>query len=362
MPRPQPLLSFEVDTSGQDTSLKHDDFDSEFRRSWYHYLPLCLLLFLMVAPYPSLLIVLVNHYLHTLDKPIAFVIHFLVIFTLKFLAFVSLMVCVARDPGPVYFNASDQDPIDQREDMGLAEALMTMGNTDDDCSPDKFCRKCWVPKPERAHHCSICGRCVLKMDHHCPWLGAKCIGHRTYPAFVHFLTCITAFSAYVATISISAVRWSFNNPLLVPDQATPVHELLLAAAGVIFTLVVGSFLVYHIYLITTNQTTIEALSPFLLLRYIPPLPASMKLSDPPMEEELSYNQRRVVRDAHRFVRMYDVGWRRNWAQVFGWSKPRGWIYLLLIGGTGNGDGRSFPRNARSQEMLSQLAARLEKEA
>lgn len=270
MTRPQPLLSFEVDTSGQDTSLKHDDFDSEVRRTWYHYLPLCctsshsmvsfvdalkispVLLFLMVAPCPSLLIVLVNHYLLALNKPTAFVIHFLVTFTLEFLAFASLMVCVVRDPGPVYMDASDHDPIHQPEDMGLAEALMSMENTDDDCSPDKFCRKCWVPKPERAHHCSVCGRCVLKMgesihlrqiryrltilDHHCPWLGAKCIvsdrvnlwyafikshlqGHRTYPAFVHFLTCITAFSAYVATISISAVWWSFENPLLVPVRS-----------------------------------------------------------------------------------------------------------------------------------------------
>ncbi|KAG1742297.1 uncharacterized protein EDB91DRAFT_305286 [Suillus paluster] len=378
MSRPHPLLSFEVDTSGQDTSSKDDSFDSDVRKSWYHYLPLCLLLFLMVAPHPSLLIVLVNHYLFTLNKPIVCVIHTLIIYTLEFLAFCSLMVCVARDPGPVHFDASDHDSTDQREDMGLAEALMTMGNTDDDCSPEKFCRKCWVPKPERAHHCSICGRCVLKMgefihfrqlrwrlnilDHHCPWLGAKCVGYRTYPAFVHFLTCITAFSAYTTIISISAFWWSFNNPLLVLDQSTPVHELLLAAAGVIFTLVVGSFWVYHVYLITTNQTTVEAISPFLLLRYIPPLPASMKLSDPPMEDELSYNQRRVVRDAHNSVRMYDVGWRRNWAQVFGWSKPRGWIYLLLIGGEGNSDGRSFPRNPRSQVMLSQLAARLEKEA
>lgn len=39
-----------------------------------------------------------------------------------------------------------------------------------------------------------------------------------------------------------AVHWQ--------DESTPVHELLLAAAGVIFTLVVGSFLVYHVYLIT----------------------------------------------------------------------------------------------------------------
>lgn len=32
----------------------------------------------------------------------------------------------------------------------------------------KFCRKCKAFKPRRAHHCSICGRCIVKMDHHCP--------------------------------------------------------------------------------------------------------------------------------------------------------------------------------------------------
>ena len=29
------------------------------------------------------------------------------------------------------------------------------------------CQKCGVPKPPRAHHCSMCQTCVLKMDHHC---------------------------------------------------------------------------------------------------------------------------------------------------------------------------------------------------
>lgn len=33
----------------------------------------------------------------------------------------------------------------------------------------RFCEKCQIIKPDRGHHCSVCGMCVLKMDHHCPW-------------------------------------------------------------------------------------------------------------------------------------------------------------------------------------------------
>ncbi|OAX44337.1 zf-DHHC-domain-containing protein [Rhizopogon vinicolor AM-OR11-026] len=344
-------------TSGRNTTtVKQDDFDSEERKSWINYVPLCFLVFFMVAPHPSLLIILINYHLRTLHAPITFIIHLLITYTLTFLAFSSLIVCLARDPGPTCVDDSDEDSDGQH--VGLTEALMSMEGDNDFT---RFCRKCWVPKPDRAHHCSICNRCVLKMDHHCPWLGGKCIGFRTYPAFVHFLACITALSAYIATISVSAFWWSFNHSFLVL-VITPLHELFLATFSVCITLVVGSFLVYHIHLITTNQTTVESLSPFLLLRHIPPLPVSMKLSDPPEEEELSYSQRKAVRKAHKSLRMYDVGWRRNWAQVFGWSKPRGWISRLIIGGSGKGDGRSFPRNPRSQEMLSQLAERLEKEA
>ena len=43
----------------------------------------------------------------------------------------------------------------------------------------KICASCANWKPERTHHCKICGTCVAKMDHHCPWIG-NCVGFHNY--------------------------------------------------------------------------------------------------------------------------------------------------------------------------------------
>lgn len=270
--------------------------------------------------------------------------------------FSSLIVCVARDPGPVNPPPSQVEGAEEDE-MGLREALMP---DRDFSSPGSWCRKCWASKPERAHHCSICNRCVLKMDHHCPWLGARCIGHRTYPAFLHFLCSVTCFALYIGAVAIHALVYALHNPFVV-HELTPVHELCLAFGGAIFSLVIGSFAGYHIYLTSTNQTTLENITPFILLRHLPPLPPTgHSLSDPPLEPELSYEQRRLVRDAHGQILLYNVGFRKNWAQVFGWNKTYGWLYRLWYGDSSMGDGKSFPHNPRSDEMLARLANELVK--
>ena len=69
----------------------------------------------------------------------------------------------------------------------------------------KYCLICHLFKPERCHHCSTCQRCVLGMDHHCPWL-ATCIGYFNRKFFM-----LTLIWAEVSILLILA----FNVPYLI---------------------------------------------------------------------------------------------------------------------------------------------------
>merc|ERR1740130_949887 len=46
----------------------------------------------------------------------------------------------------------------------------------------RHCKWCLKYKPDRCHHCRICNVCVLRMDHHCPWV-YNCIGFRNHKYF-----------------------------------------------------------------------------------------------------------------------------------------------------------------------------------
>ena len=229
--------------------------------------------------------VLLNYHYLTLHAPRYFVAHLLVIYALSFLAFSSLIACVVRDPGPVPEAKSEEatqpqpqpsPPHDDSGDMSLEDALLSEP-PEDYTQPGKWCRICWKPKPERAHHCSQCGRCVLKMGayhhranvsvtlSHFPSSANNCTarikitivpgwapnvlcvctrtagmaarfiletiifysdallclctaalqGFRTYPSFLHFLASVTLLAAYVAAICIRGLVFAFSHPLAI---------------------------------------------------------------------------------------------------------------------------------------------------
>merc|ERR1712118_359333 len=61
-------------------------------------------------------------------------------------------------------------------------------------------------RPERAHHCSACGVCVLRMDHHCPSVG-NCVGFANYKFFLQL--SIYGLLTSVITL-VTSLPWMFR--------------------------------------------------------------------------------------------------------------------------------------------------------
>lgn len=74
---------------------------------------------------------------------------------------------VPRDAHPLPTDAEEHDfEANLVKSSEYSEIPSTSNNSEQKFK--KYCRKCKAFKPSRAHHCSICGRCIIKMDHHCP--------------------------------------------------------------------------------------------------------------------------------------------------------------------------------------------------
>ncbi|KAI8430955.1 hypothetical protein MSG28_001064 [Choristoneura fumiferana] len=107
-----------------------------------------------------------------------------------FLAFASHLRTMFTDPGAVPKGNATKKIIKQ---MSFREGQVIFK-----------CTKCCSIKPERAHHCSVCQRCIRKMDHHCPWVNNCWRDCSTYspPATVVLLLFLIAEALLFAIFTV----------------------------------------------------------------------------------------------------------------------------------------------------------------
>ncbi|KAI5644892.1 DHHC palmitoyltransferase domain-containing protein [Phthorimaea operculella] len=149
----------------------------------------------------------------------------------------------------------------------------------------RYCNRCVVIKPDRAHHCSICARCVLKMDHHCPWVN-NCVCYFNYKFFMLFLgyallycifimtTCLPYFikfwkvyqkykNAHCDRLFKQGIFTKYcvdlmNNEFGNVASVGRYHIVFAFFVSLMFGISLGSLFGYHCYLVVNNRTTLEA--------------------------------------------------------------------------------------------------------
>ncbi|KAL5355827.1 Palmitoyltransferase pfa3 [Aspergillus floccosus] len=179
----------------------------------------------------------------------------------------SYTVAVFTDPGSPLSASRGANRRHEYSALPVTELPEYTSFTVNSTGGSRFCKKCQIPKPDRAHHCSTCKRCVLKMDHHCPWL-ATCVGLYNYKAFLLFLIYTSIF-CWVDFAVASLWIWSeVLNDTHYMDTLLPVNVVLLAILGGIIGLVLTGFTAWHISLAVRGLTTIECLEK---TRYVSPL-------------------------------------------------------------------------------------------
>jgi palmitoyltransferase ZDHHC2/15/20 len=121
---------------------------------------------------------------------------------------------------------------------------------------ERYCKKCMLSKPDRAHHCSICKRCVLRMDHHCPWV-MNCIGFGNYKLFLVFIFWGFVYSLTIMILMIAL--WQTTPPFFIYTQGTwfTISSVVLFITSISFSLSFLGFLLFHTYLIYHGKTSLE---------------------------------------------------------------------------------------------------------
>ena len=192
---------------------------------------ICLLMFINICPIGFL--AWVSPRLGA-ESPIVWAVPILWVLCMSSYALVTL-----TDPGfiprrSVMLSLGEEPP------KGLSDELRAQGY--------KWCETCENIRPPRASHCSDCDNCVLRFDHHCPFV-RNCVGARNFVFFQFMLVSGVGLGATIISgLIISMNGGSGTSTLIWYCCGIPLLVLVSIAAG---------FCCFHMYLVWSGKTTKE---------------------------------------------------------------------------------------------------------
>ncbi|KAJ6249391.1 s-acyltransferase [Anaeramoeba flamelloides] len=130
-----------------------------------------------------------------------------------------------------------------------------------------YCVTCNIYKPTRSSHCGRCDNCVLRFDHHCPWVGTD-IGLRNIRYYIIFLVCIYLTFWYLLVFT-GWHSWMKIDDQLEKEKTTwgailnylkgyPA-DVVIALYSLILVIKLTNLTLHQIYYVSTNVTTKEYL-------------------------------------------------------------------------------------------------------
>jgi len=174
--------------------------------------------------------------------------------SITFFLLLSYVQCILVHPGTIPSKYEDSSweyvPQDRSSpEAGAAAQLQETKKTGD----RRHCKWCAKFKPDRCHHCRVCRMCILKMDHHCPWI-YNCVGFRNHKYFFLLLVYSMAACHFITWTMLESVMASIDTTMPFASMfAILFGETLAAFLGILVTVFLG----FHIYLTMKGMTTIE---------------------------------------------------------------------------------------------------------
>ena len=164
----------------------------------------------------------------------------------------SFNVVIISDPGRVVKNWQESEMITSLSVDTLNETI-PLQNYDIDHSlthqvksngQERYCQKCMLLKPDRAHHCSACNTCVLRFDHHCPWV-MNCIGFGNYKLFLVFI--FWGFMYSFSIMILMLILWQNTPPYFIYSQGLwfSLASVFLFIMSIAFSISFLGFLAFH---------------------------------------------------------------------------------------------------------------------